>query len=242
MRSGRWGWLGYLSAAGFVTATVTYGLTVLGLAGPDEPDEAGDLTTRLAAHFAYQRDGFVFEQVANWAFVGALLSLGMLAVVLHAAGWYQDQLTSRLCATVLLAGSLIAAASQVVYLSAMERLLYSSRFAEVDVVSLTVVADAVNRVDDYLDGLGYVLIGLGLVLLARLESRAATAPPAWRALTVALAVGVFAAAGTSFAASDAHDWVLLVVGLLLAPAWTAWLGVLLGRGRSAVNASGQMVE
>ena len=44
-----------------------------------------------------------------------------------------------------------------------------------------------------------------------------------------LAIGTFAAAATSLARSDAHDWVLLVVGLLIAPAWTAWLGAVLSR-------------
>jgi len=73
------------------------------------------------------------------------------------------------------------------------------------------------------------VIGLGLLTLARLLGVGTSWPRGWRILTVALAIGTFVAAGTSFALSGAQDWVLLAVGLLIAPAWTGWLGVLLGR-------------
>ena len=43
-----------------------------------------------------------------------------------------------------------------------------------------------------------------------------------------LAIGTFAAGATSLARSDAPtDRVLLVVGMLIAPAWTAWIGAVL---------------
>jgi hypothetical protein len=229
MAAGRWRWLGFLSSAAFMAATLTYGATTLGLLGPNEPAGSGELRTRLATHMAFQRDGFAYEQVANWSYVTALLSLGMLVLVMARTGGFGDRLSSGLGAGLVLTGCAIAASAQVIYLGAMERLLYSSQFDDVDVVSLTVQIDAVNRVDDYLENLGYVVIGLGLLTLARLLGAGTSWPRGWRILTVALAVGTFVAAGTSFALSGAQDWVLLAVGLLIAPAWTGWLGVLLGR-------------
>lgn len=227
MRAGRW--LGYLSSGAFVVATLTYGATTLQLVGPSAPAETGPLTTRLAAHFAYQREGFVYEQVANWCLVTALLSLGLLVVLCHATGAFEDRVGSALAATVLVTGTTIAAVAQVVYLAATERLLYSSQFEEVDVVSLTVAGDAVARVDDYVESLGFILLGLGLLGLARLSSTEPHWPSGLPRLTWAFALGTFAAAATSLARSGAHDWVLLVVGLLIAPAWSAWLGAVIPR-------------
>jgi len=229
MRAGHWGWIGYLSSVAFVVATVTYGATVLGLVGPSEPTESGPLTTRLAAHFAYQREGFIYEQIANWFLVTALLSLGLLGVLCHATRAFEDRVGSAFAASVLVIGSTFAAAAQVVYLAVTERLLYSSQFEEVDVVMLTVVGDAVARVDDYVESLGFILLGMGLLVFARVSRREPAWPSGLRVLTVALAIGTFAGAATSLARSDAHDWVLLVVGLLIAPAWTAWLGAVLAR-------------
>ena len=227
MRAGRCGWIGYLSAGAFVAATVTYGATTLGVVGPREPTESGPLSSRLAAHFAYQREGFIYEQIANWFLVTALLSMGLLGVLCHATRVFEDRVGSAIAASVLAMGATLAAAAQVVYLAATERLLYSSQFEEVDVVLLTVVGDAVARVDDYVESLGYILLGLGLLWLARLPRREPTWPSRLRALTVMLAIGTFAAGATSLARSDAHDWVLLVVGVLIAPAWTAWIGAVL---------------
>ena len=236
MRAGRWGWVGYLSAAAFVVATVTYGATTLGVLGPDEPTESGSSQSRLTAHFAYQREGFAFDQVANWALAVALLSLGLLVVLSHVAGTFRDRVSSTLAAGLVLMGTTVAAVAQLVYLGAMERVLYSSQFPTVDVVMLTVDGDAVSRVDDYVESLGYILMGLGLVGLARLAGREPGWPSGLRLLTVLLAVGTFAAAATALARSEAHDWVLLVVGLLVAPAWTAWLGAILTRGQPAASA------
>ena len=229
MRAGRWGWIGYLSCGAFLAATVTYGATTLGLVGPREPTESGPLSSRLAAHFAYQREGFIYDQIANWFLVTALLSMGLLGVLSHATRVFEDRVGSAIAASALAMGATLTAAAQVVYLAGTERVLYSSQFEEVDVVSLTVVGDAVARVDDYLESLGFILLGLGLLGLARLPWRGPTWPSRLRALTVMFAIGTFAAAATSLARSDAHDWVLLVVGLLIAPAWTAWLGALLSR-------------
>ena len=229
MRAGRWGWLGYLSSGAFVVATVTYGAVTLELVGPSEPAESGPLTTRLTEHFAYQREGFVYEQVANWSLVTALLSLGLLTLLAHVAGTFDDRVGSAMATSVVVTGTTVAAAAQVVYLAATERVLYSSQFEAVDVVSLTVVGDAVARVDDYLESLGLVLLALGLLGMARLARSEPDWPSTLRLLTLALAAGTFAAAATSLARSDAHDLVLLVVGLLVAPPWTAWVGVILSR-------------
>ena len=229
MRAGHWGWIGYLSSGAFVAATVTYGATVLGVVGPSEPTESGPLNSRLAAHFAYQREGFTYDQIANWFLVTALVSMGLLGVLCHATRVLEDRVGSAIVASVLAMGTTLAAAAQVIYVGATERVLYSSQFEEVDVVLLTVVGDAVARVDDYVESLGMILLGLGLLGLALLPGREPSWPSTLRALTVTVAIGSFAAAATSLARSDAHDWVLLVVGLLLAPAWTAWLGALLSR-------------
>ena len=227
MRAGRWGWVGYLSAVAFVAATVTYGASVLGLVGPSEPSESGPMTSRLAAHFAYQREGFVYDQIANWSLTAALLSLGMLVLLLHVGKAFEERVSSALAASLVVTGTTVTAAAQVVYVAATERILYSSQFEEVDVVSLTVLGDVVARVDDYLESLGLILIGLGLVGLVRLSRGTPDWPSGLRLLTVAMASGTIAAAATSLARSDVHDCVLLVVGLLIAPAWTAWLGAAL---------------
>lgn len=239
MRSGRWGWLGYLSSGAFVVATVTYGATALELVGPSEPPETGTLTSRLAAHFAYQREGFVYEQVANWSLVTALLSLGLLLVLCHATGTFEDRVGSGIAASLVVTGTTVAAVAQVVYLAATERLLHSSQFEAVDLVSLTVVGDAVARIDDYVESLGFILLGLGLFGLARLAWREPVWPSGLRLLTVAMVAGTLAAAATSLARSDAHDWVLLAVGLLIAPAWTAWLGVAVSRSGSSADDAGR---
>lgn len=233
MRASHWGWIGYLSSGAFVAATMTYGATTLGLVGPREPTESGPLSSRLAAHLAYQREGFIYEQIANWLFVTALLSMGLLGVLCHATRVFEDRVGGTIAASVLAMGTTVAAVAQLLYLAATERVLYSSQFEEVDVVLLTVVGDAGARVDDYVESLGFILLGLGLLGLTRLPSTEPSWPSKLRALTVMLAIGTFAAAATSLTRSDAHDWVLLVVGLVMAPAWTAWFGAVLSRREPA---------
>ena len=175
MRAGHGGWIGYVSSGAFVAATVTYGATVLGLVGPSELAESGPLSSRLGAHFAYQRDGFIYDQIANWFLVTALLSMGLLGVLCHVTGVVQERVGSAIVTSILAMGTTLAAAAQVVDLGATERVLYSSQFEEVDVVLLTVTGDAVARVDDYVESLGLILLGLGLLGLARLPRR----EPAW---------------------------------------------------------------
>ena len=98
--------------------TVTYGATTLGVVGPREPTESGPLSSRLAAHFAYQREGFIYEQIANWFLVTALLSMGLLGVLCHATPVFEDRVGSAIAASVLAMGATLAAAAQVVYLAA----------------------------------------------------------------------------------------------------------------------------
>lgn len=159
------------------------------------------------------------------------MSLGMLVLLWHVTRAFEERVGSALAASLVVTGTTVTAAAQVVYVAATERILYSSQFEEVDVVSLTVVGDAVARIDDYLESLGLILIGLGLVGRVRLSRGTPDWPSGLRLLTVAMASGTIAAAATSLARSDLHDWVLLVVGLLIAPAWTAWLGAVLSRSQ-----------
>ena len=74
----RWGWLGYLSAAGFWVASFTHAVTELGLAGPAEPPTGPDLDLYVATYLAYRRDLFAFEQVVNWSLTVALIAVAVL--------------------------------------------------------------------------------------------------------------------------------------------------------------------
>jgi hypothetical protein len=166
--AGRWAWLGYAAGACFVVATVTYAATALGLAGPTVPEYAGDLPGYQGAYLAYRRDGFGYDQVANWTLAAALIALGLLGEVMHQTAGFADRLTSRLTARLLTAGGVVTAVTQVAYLGAIDQILFVSGLPGADPGPLAAVVDAVERTDDYVENLGQILIGFGLVSLARL--------------------------------------------------------------------------
>ncbi len=171
----------------------------------------------------------MFEQVANWCLAVALVALGLLAVVLHQVAGFADLLSSGLATVLLLAGSLLAAATQIWYLGTLAPVLDARSIPGVDHGALATMTESARRADDYLENLGLLLIAAGLLCLTRLASARSGWPRDWQALSSALAVGVLVVVATSFAGSELNDWALLAVGLVLAPLWAARLGLLLSR-------------
>lgn len=223
MPAGRWAWLGILAACGFLVSGVTYALTTLGLAGPTEPAFAGDLDAYLAQYLQYRRRLFVLEQLENWSLASALVALGLLGQVLHTARSFSDRLTSQLAATLLLAGSLLVAATQIYYVGALDRILDASTVREFDAGVLSTMTQAIGRTDDYLENFGFLLMAFALIGIARVSTPKSGWPRAWTVLCVLLAVALLAVVLTSFIASDLNDPLLLVTGVVLAPVWSVWL-------------------
>jgi hypothetical protein len=215
-----------VAAAGFLVSAVTFALPTLGLTGPTEPKFGGDLDEYLAAYLAYRRNLFGYEQLENWSLAAALLAFGLLGQLLPYARAVRDRITANLAATLLLSGTLIAAATQIYYLGALDRVLFASDVEGFEDAPLATMADAITRTDDYLENFGLMLVAIGLAAMAWLCHPRLGWPRAWPALCLLLAATLVAVVATSFGSSDLTDPLLLVAGVLAA-LWSMWLSRLL---------------
>jgi hypothetical protein len=195
----------------------------VGVAGPTEPALAGDLDAYLANYLRYRRNLFMFEQIEAWSLAVGLVALGLLGKMLQVARSFADRLTCQLATTLMLSGSLLAAATQVYYVGALDRVLDASTVSEFDAGALGTMTQAIGRTDDYLENLGFLLIAGGLLGIARLCTPSAGWPRAWNVLCLLLAVALLAVVLTSFASSDLNDPLLLITGVAIAPVWVVWL-------------------
>jgi hypothetical protein len=218
----RWTWLGIVVAICFLVSAATFATTALGLAGPAEPALAGDVDAYLTAYLRYRRDLYPFEQVENWSLAVALVGFGLLGGLLTTTRALTDRMVGYVIGALLVSGSLIAAATQILYLGALERVLTASTSPPFDTATPGTLTAVIDRTDDYLENFGLLLIAAGLAGLVRLGTRP------WSVLTGLLALSSLGLVFASFAESDLTDPLLLIVGVVLAPAWSVWLGRRLG--------------
>ena len=101
------------------------------------------------------------------------------------------------------------------YLAAEERILAVRATPGFNAATLATMLDVADRVDDYAENLGLLLMAVGVTtILAR------TRQPWQRAADVLLVVAIVAVVVTSCARSQLNDIALVVTGAIAVPLWT----------------------
>lgn len=99
-----------------------------------------------------------------------------------------------------------------------------------DLDPVNAISFTIDRIDDWFELLGFGLIGLGAFAFGLGAIRTGVLPNAWGYCTVALsALLVVVSFAYAFDSGDLVDLLLLVTGILLAPAWGVWLALLFSR-------------
>lgn len=99
-----------------------------------------------------------------------------------------------------------------------------------DLDPVNAISFTIDRIDDWFELLGFGLIGLGALGFGVGAIRTGVLPKAWGYYTVALgALLIVVSFAYAFDNGDLVDLLLLVTGILLAPAWGVWLALLFSR-------------
>ena len=101
-----------------------------------------------------------------------------------------------------------------------------------DLDPVNAIAFTIDRIDDWFELLGFGLIGLGAFAFGVGAVRTGVFPKAWGYYTLALGVLlVVVSIAYAFDNGDLVDLLLLIAGVLLAPAWGIWVAFLLSPAR-----------
>lgn len=229
-----WRAVGYASALALWVSSTIYALTTTGTIGRQPPESAGDRSTYLEAYLAYRREGFAFEQLENWLLAAALSGIAILGGLWPATSVGRDGTSFRARAggVLVVSGGVVAAATQVAGVGALDRVLFASSIGLVDDGALATMVDAIGRADDYVESFAFVLISLGALAMA-VDGAATTRIRGWRIRCLALSIGLLGVVITTLAVSPVSDLVLLVAGVVLAPLWILALASAVDHAASA---------
>ena len=215
-----WWVVGGLSVLALWASSASYAATTTGLVGPKEPEGGGPIAEYVESYLGYRSQLFAFDQWQNWMLTIALLGIGLLAAGLFSrSGRGLSTEPAEWGASALGSGAVVAAVAQVAYLGAVERTLAVSGIEHFDAGSLATMVDAASRADDYVENLGFLMMAIGLILLAVTRRAWVGHTRAIRIASSVPAIVIVAVIATSFAQSDLAMPTLLVVGLVVAPAW-----------------------
>ena len=160
-------WVGGLAASATVAATAVYATMTF---GHDEPPLAGTtLEAYLDDYLAHRASLLDLDRLANILLVIGLLGLGVLVLVRPATG--------PRGAAAFGTGAVIAALAQVTYLAAEERILAVRATPGFNAATLATMLDVADRVDDYAENLGLMLMAVGVTRYWPAPDNPGSGPP-----------------------------------------------------------------
>ena len=159
--------------------------------------------------------------------VGLLALIGVALALREAFG--RGRSVAILGAAAVTLGSLLWIVGNVVQIGGHRAVELMARGGN-DLDPVNAISFTVDRIDDWFELLGFGLIGLGALGFGVGAIRTGVLSMAWGYYTFALgALLVVVSFAYAFDNGDLVDLLLLVTGILFAPAWGVWLALLFSR-------------
>ena len=236
IRAGRF--FAWTFAVAFLVATVWYGLLSQQISVSDEPTFARDIPFDQVLEGFY--DWYVTTLMQERldimvAVVGFLALVGVALALREAFG--RERSVGVLGAAAVTLGSVFWIVGNVVQVGGHRAVEVMARGGN-DLDPVNAISFTIDRIDDWFELLGFGLIGLGLLAFAAGAIRDGGVWRAWGYSSIALGVLlVIVSIAYAFDNGDLVDLLLLISGVLLAPAWGIWVAFILSKGGEGMGSA-----
>jgi hypothetical protein len=215
----------YVGAAAFVLSAAWYGLAAKGVTVASAPSVGPHVGVQQGMHIYYRWLVTTLPQERLYISVGiaAFLCLaGVAGVVQDLVA--RDSTLARVCALTISSGALLWIAGSVVLLGGHRAVGLMATHAN-PIETVYSIAFTVDTIGDALALAAFAVIGAGMLALAWVAARQHPGHRAWVSYTVLTALVLLVTAGTyAVSASGLTELMLIVLGVVLLPAWLVWTG------------------
>jgi Domain of unknown function (DUF4386) len=229
----------WIFSVAFFVASVWYFLLSQQLSVADEPTFARDVPfdQMLEGFYDWYVTTLIQERlniVVN--FVGFLALIGVALALREVFG--RERPVGILAAAAATLGSVLWIVGNVVQIGGHRAVEVMARGGN-DLDPVNAISFTIDRIDDWFELIGFALIGFGAFAFGVGAIRTSILPKAWGYYTLALgALLVVVSIAYAFDNGDLVDLLLLIVGVLLAPAWGLWVASLLSPARPRPASAG----